>query len=64
MLIWGLLEKGAHVYVCGDAKKMARDVHTTLLTIIQDYGKMDLRDAENYIISLENAFRYQKDVWS
>ena len=47
-----------------DAKRMARDVHNTLLTIIQDYGKMELRDAENYIISLENAFRYQKDVWS
>lgn len=64
MLIWSLLEKGAHVYVCGDARRMARDVHATLLTIIQDYGKMELRDAENYIISLENAFRYQKDVWS
>jgi len=62
--IWELLEKGAHVYVCGDAKKMARDVHNQLLNIIRDYGKMDQTEAETYVIGLENSFRYQKDVWS
>lgn len=64
MLIWDLLEKGAHFYVCGDARHMARDVHQQLLRIIQDYGKMELKDAETFVISMENSFRYQKDVWS
>ena len=43
---------------------MARDVHQQLLRIIQDYGKIDLKDAETFVISMENSFRYQKDVWS
>jgi len=63
-MIWELLEKGAHFYVCGDARLMARDVHKQLLSIVEQHGKMEPSQAETFVSGLENSFRYQKDVWS
>ncbi|XP_052800861.1 NADPH oxidoreductase A-like isoform X2 [Mya arenaria] len=62
--IWALLEKEkAHLYVCGDAKHMAHDVHTTLLDIVQGQGHMTREEAEMYLTDLEASEQYQKDVW-
>jgi sulfite reductase (NADPH) flavoprotein alpha-component len=57
------LEKGAHFYVCGDAGRMAADVHEALLTIIERYGKMSREEAVEYAAQLKKAKRYQRDVY-
>lgn len=61
--IWSMLEGGAHVYVCGDAKHMAGDVHNALLTIIRDKSGCSDDEAQQYMHKLEAAKRYQRDVW-
>lgn len=62
--IWSLLHnQSAHVYVCGDARQMASDVHKALIKIVTECGQMIETDAVSYISHLESAGRYQKDVW-
>eukprot|EP00127_Corallochytrium_limacisporum_P005297 Clim_evm28s202 gene=Clim_evmTU28s202 len=62
--VWELLEQGGHVYICGDASNMARDVHNVLIKAIKDGGNMTDNEAHEYIQKLEKQHRYQKDVWS
>ncbi|SAM04246.1 hypothetical protein [Absidia glauca] len=62
--MWKLLEKGAYIYVCGDAKNMARDVNQTFVKLAMDYGNKPEDKALDYIKSLRNIGRYQEDVWS
>jgi sulfite reductase (NADPH) flavoprotein alpha-component len=57
------LERGAHLYICGDANRMAKDVHNTLLTIIAEQGGLSEEQAQYYLKSLRSAKRYQKDVY-
>ncbi|MEK4397836.1 assimilatory sulfite reductase (NADPH) flavoprotein subunit [Bacillus sp. FSL K6-2860] len=57
------LEQGAYVYVCGDEKHMAHDVHGTLLSIIQEEGAMSKEKAESYLANLQQQKRYQRDVY-
>ena len=57
------LEAGAHVYVCGDATRMAKDVEQALLDVIKTHGKKDDKAAKAYLIELRKAKRYQKDVY-
>jgi sulfite reductase (NADPH) flavoprotein alpha-component len=61
--VFSWLERGAHLYICGDANHMAKDVHQTLLEIIQEYGKLSTAQAEDYLKSLRSNKRYQKDVY-
>ncbi|KAG1066538.1 hypothetical protein G6F42_026643 [Rhizopus arrhizus] len=62
--MWDLLEKGAYVYVCGDAKVMARDVNQTFVRFAQQFGGLEEEKAQDYIKNLRNTGRYQEDVWS
>ncbi|GGW66868.1 assimilatory sulfite reductase (NADPH) flavoprotein subunit [Alishewanella tabrizica] len=61
--VWQWLEQGAHLYICGDGARMAKDVHQALLTIIQQQGGKDEKAAQQYLDQLRIAKRYQKDVY-
>lgn len=63
--VWKLIsEENAHIYVCGDARNMARDVQNTFYDIVEEYGKMDHSQAVDYIKKLMTKGRYSQDVWS
>lgn len=57
------LEKGAVVYVCGDAHHMAKDVDAALHEIIQEHGKMTEDAAKQYVKDLKHSKRYLRDVY-
>ncbi|MFT5520996.1 MAG: sulfite reductase (NADPH) flavoprotein alpha-component, partial [Enterobacterales bacterium] len=62
--VWQWLEKDeASIYVCGDIKKMAKDVEQTLLTIIEAEGKKSPEQAKEYLRLLRKNKRYQRDVY-
>jgi sulfite reductase (NADPH) flavoprotein alpha-component len=61
--LFAWLEKGAHLYICGDANHMAKDVHDALLAIVIEFGGKTAEDAEQYLTDLRRAKRYQKDVY-
>jgi sulfite reductase (NADPH) flavoprotein alpha-component len=61
--LWDWLEKGAHFYVCGDASRMAKDVESALLEVIQVHGARAEGPALEYLAALRKAGRYQRDVY-
>jgi len=61
--VFSWLERGAHLYICGDANRMAKDVHNTLVEIISEHGKLSAEQAEDYLKALRSNKRYQKDVY-
>ncbi len=61
--LWAWLESGAHFYVCGDANRMAKDVHAALLKIVETAGGKSADDAAEYVAALQAAKRYQRDVY-
>lgn len=63
--VWRIIgQENGHLYVCGDAKKMARDVHTAIIQICQTEGGMTPGEAELYVKKMINQKRYSSDVWS
>jgi len=61
--LFAWLEEGAHFYVCGDEKAMAKDVHEALLQIIEREGDLTRDGAEEYLRVLSSEHRYQRDVY-
>ncbi|GAB3064637.1 assimilatory sulfite reductase (NADPH) flavoprotein subunit [Virgibacillus ainsalahensis] len=57
------LTEGAIVYVCGDEKRMAKDVEHTLLKILEQEGEMSTEKAEEYLKEMREQKRYQRDVY-
>jgi sulfite reductase (NADPH) flavoprotein alpha-component len=57
------LEQGACVYVCGDEKHMAHDVHAALATILEREGSMSPEAAAAYLSEMQQQKRYQRDVY-
>lgn len=55
--------QGGHVYVCGDAKRMAKDVHAALLDMLQSDSGLSGSAAEKRVKDWTNTNRYQRDVW-
>ncbi|XP_064619119.1 NADPH--cytochrome P450 reductase-like [Lineus longissimus] len=62
--LYKLFEAGAHIYVCGDARNMAKDVHQVVQDVLVECGGKTTAQAENYIKKLQNKGRYSCDVWS
>ncbi len=60
---WSWLQDGASVYVCGDASRMAKDVHAALLRIVETQGSMSAQSAEEYVHALKDRHRYHRDVY-
>ncbi|WP_171816709.1 MULTISPECIES: assimilatory sulfite reductase (NADPH) flavoprotein subunit [Vibrio] len=61
--VWQWLQDGAYVYICGDATRMAKDVHEALLVVAQQQGGLSREKAEEYFNELRKAKRYQRDVY-
>jgi sulfite reductase (NADPH) flavoprotein alpha-component len=61
--LWEWLQKGAHFYVCGDAKRMAADVDQALKQIVADHGRMTPEQAKAYVAEMSKSGRYQRDVY-
>jgi sulfite reductase (NADPH) flavoprotein alpha-component len=63
--LWRWLEKGAYFYVCGDAKRMAKDVHASLLKIVSQHGGKTPEQAEEWVsvTFAKTEKRYLKDVY-
>ncbi|MGH1481944.1 MAG: diflavin oxidoreductase [Geminicoccales bacterium] len=61
--LYAWLEEGAHLYVCGDEKAMARDVDAMLLKIVGDQSGRSHADSADYLAELKKSRRYQRDVY-
>jgi sulfite reductase (NADPH) flavoprotein alpha-component len=62
--IWKWLDaEGAHFFVCGDAKRMAKDVDSTLRKIVMEQGGKSVEEANEYVENLKRDKRYKRDVY-
>jgi len=61
--LWQWLQAGAYFYVCGDAKRMAKDVDATLHAIVAEQGGMTPEAAVDWVKQFKKDGRYQRDVY-
>jgi sulfite reductase (NADPH) flavoprotein alpha-component len=61
--LWTWLAEGANVYICGDAKRMAKDVERALVDIVAQYGARSTDEAVNFVGELKKKGRFQQDVY-
>ena len=61
--LFAWLENGAHLYVCGDATRMAKDVHAAQIDVIVTHGGKSAEDATDYLNALQAQGRYARDVY-
>jgi len=61
--LFAWLEQGAHFYVCGDARRMAKDVERAMVDVVAEHGKRSVDAAVAYVAALKKAGRYQADVY-
>lgn len=61
--LFGWLQDGAHIYVCGDAERMAKDVDRALHDVIAEAGAMSADAAHAYVNDLIKQHRYVRDVY-
>jgi len=61
--LWAWLADGAHVYVCGDAKRMAKDVERAWVEIVAAHGARTTDEAIAFVANLKKVGRYQQDVY-
>jgi sulfite reductase (NADPH) flavoprotein alpha-component len=61
--VWTWLADGAHVYICGDAKRMAKDVERALVDIIAQFGARSTDEAISFVGELKKKGRFQQDVY-
>jgi sulfite reductase (NADPH) flavoprotein alpha-component len=61
--LWRWLAEGAHFYICGDAKRMAKDVESALVDVVAKHGARSIDEAVAFVQGLKKAGRYQADVY-
>jgi sulfite reductase (NADPH) flavoprotein alpha-component len=61
--LWSWIADGAHIYVCGDAQRMAKDVERALIDIVAAHGARPVNEAVAFVAELKKAGRYQTDVY-
>jgi sulfite reductase (NADPH) flavoprotein alpha-component len=61
--LWTWLAEGANIYVCGDAKRMAKDVERTLVDIVAQFGARSTDEAVRFVAELKKQGRFQQDVY-
>jgi sulfite reductase (NADPH) flavoprotein alpha-component len=61
--LWAWIADGAHIYVCGDAQRMAKDVERALIDIVAAHGARTTNEAVAFVAELKKAGRYQADVY-
>ncbi len=61
--LWRWLEAGGHFYICGDAKRMAKDVEAALVDVIATHGARTAEAAVTYVQAMKKAGRFQADVY-
>jgi sulfite reductase (NADPH) flavoprotein alpha-component len=61
--LWSWLAEGAHVYVCGDARHMARDVERALVDVVAKFGVRSINEAVTFVADLKKGGRYHQDVY-
>ncbi|MCR3755555.1 MAG: sulfite reductase, flavoprotein subunit [Sodalis sp. Psp] len=61
--IWRWIHQGAHMYVCGNANRMARDVEQALVNVIAKHGGMNREQADEFLSELRIKRRYQRDIY-
>jgi sulfite reductase (NADPH) flavoprotein alpha-component len=61
--LWDWIKSGAHFYVCGDAKRMAKDVDVALHDVIAGQGGFSPAEAAEYVKAMKKEKRYQRDVY-
>ena len=61
--LWEWISRGAHIYVCGDALRMAKDVERALVDVVAEHGKRSPEDAARFVAELKKHDRYQVDVY-
>ena len=61
--LWTWLAEGAHIYICGDAKRMAKDVERALVDIVAKFGARSTDEAVSYVAELKKTGRFQADVY-
>jgi sulfite reductase (NADPH) flavoprotein alpha-component len=61
--LWSWIAEGAHIYVCGDAKRMAKDVERALVDIVAQHGARSAAEAVAFIGEMKKSGRFQQDVY-
>jgi sulfite reductase (NADPH) flavoprotein alpha-component len=61
--LWSWLAEGANVYICGDAKRMAKDVERALVDIVAQHGARSTDEAVSFVGELKKKGRFQQDVY-
>jgi sulfite reductase (NADPH) flavoprotein alpha-component len=61
--LWTWLAEGAHLYICGDAKRMAKDVERALVDIVAQFGARTTVEAVSFVGELKRRGRFQQDVY-
>lgn len=61
--LWTWLAEGANVYICGDAKRMAKDVERALVDIVAQFGARSTDQAVSFVAELKKTGRFQQDVY-